>query len=244
MAAESVWKSPAFAAAFSGGKRMSFPGAREQFEVLRSLLSALPREPDRFMDLGCGDGLLAAAVLDTFPRARGLLVDFSEAMLDIARGRLAGKGELEFALADFGDPRWVARTRAGAYGLVVSGYAIHHQDNRRKREVYAELLRALAPGGLFVHIEHVASAGPFSEMAHDEAFIDALAGLPENESVGRDEVAVRYHARPDKAENKLELLETQCRWLRELGYEEVDIWHKRFEFAVFGGFKKPAPVVQ
>ncbi len=35
------------------------------------------------------------------------------------------------------------------------------------------------------------------------------------------------------------LVEAQCKWLRELGYADVDCYLKLFEIAVFGG-RKPS----
>jgi len=55
----------------------------------------------------------------------------------------------------------------------------------------------------------------------------------------RREVAAEHHARPDEAANILASVETQCEWLRELGFEDVDCYFKYFELAVFGG-RKPA----
>ena len=41
--------------------------------------------------------------------------------------------------------------------------------------------------------------------------------------------------RPDKAANILVICRTQCDWLREIGYEEVDCYFRIYELAVFGG---------
>ena len=43
--------------------------------------------------------------------------------------------------------------------------------------------------------------------------------------------------RPDKAANILAPVDEQCRWLREIGYEDVDCYLRILELAVFGGRK-------
>jgi len=40
--------------------------------------------------------------------------------------------------------------------------------------------------------------------------------------------------RPDKSANILAPVETQYRWLRRIGFVEVDCYFKHFELAVFG----------
>jgi len=41
--------------------------------------------------------------------------------------------------------------------------------------------------------------------------------------------------RPDQHANILLSVNTQCDWLREVGYEEVDCYFRIYELAVFGG---------
>ena len=51
------------------------------------------------------------------------------------------------------------------------------------------------------------------------------------------EVGCEYHARPDKADNILAMVESQTAWLRDIGFMHVDCYFKWFELAVFGGQK-------
>jgi hypothetical protein len=37
--------------------------------------------------------------------------------------------------------------------------------------------------------------------------------------------------------NILALVEDQCRWLRQIGFRDVDCFWKYFELAIFGGLK-------
>ncbi|NET16999.1 MAG: class I SAM-dependent methyltransferase, partial [Okeania sp. SIO1H6] len=47
----------------------------------------------------------------------------------------------------------------------------------------------------------------------------------------------QYYNRPDKEANILAPVETQCNWLREIGFIHVDCFMKLFEIALFGGIK-------
>ena len=54
-----------------------------------------------------------------------------------------------------------------------------------------------------------------------EQIVQALAGLE----------------RPGRAANILASVEEQCRWLHEIGFQDVDCFWKYFELAIFGGFR-------
>jgi tRNA (cmo5U34)-methyltransferase len=116
---------------------------------------------------------------------------------------------------------------------VVSGYSIHHQPDARKRELYGEIFGLLRSGGLFVNLEHVASASAWVESVHDTLFVDSLSRAQPH--LARQEVEESYRGRPDKDANILATVEVQCTWLREIGFTDVDCYLKVFELAVFGG---------
>jgi tRNA (cmo5U34)-methyltransferase len=238
---DDVWKSEALAQRFLTGVRGGLPYAAAQIDVMLRLLAATGRPVERFIDLGCGDGILAQAIMAQYPNAQGTLVDFSEPMLAAARARL-GETTCNFVQADFGTPGWVnAAAHLAPLDAVVSGFAIHHQPDDHKRRIYGEIFDLLAPGGIFVNVEHVSSPSPWVARVHDDLLIDALYRYhsASGPAVSRDEVASQYVHRPDKAANILAPLETQCAWLRELGYQDVDCYFKSFELAVFGGRRPP-----
>src|SRR6266545_1598116 len=83
MATDEVWKLPAIVNRFLSF-RAAIPMAQEQISVMMSILKTREQPIESFMDLGCGDGILGAAVLGIYPSSRGVLVDFSEPMLEQA----------------------------------------------------------------------------------------------------------------------------------------------------------------
>jgi tRNA (cmo5U34)-methyltransferase len=231
---DEVWKASALAATYLEGVRGAIPLAQEQIDVMLRLVAASEIPVRRFLDLGCGDGILSAALLGRFPEAQGVLADFSTTMLDAARVRLAPQaGAVRFVEADYGVASWLESVAGPPYDAVVSGYSIHHQPDSRKREVYREIFELLAPGGVFVNLEHVASASPWGTALNDELFVERLQAHHPDKS--RAEVAETYYVRPDKSSNLLAPVEAQCGWLREIGFTDVDCYVKIFELAVFGG---------
>ena len=230
---DTVWQSAQLAHTYLTGVRGAIPFAHTQIDVMLRLVSAARSQVHRALDLGCGDGVLAEALGLSFPEAALVLLDFSEPMLEAARSRFRAR-RAAFVPADFGESTWTgAVSGLGPFDVVVSEYSIHHQPDSRKRELYAEIFDVLTPGGVFVNIEHVASATGWLSKLHDELFIDHLHSA--QPSADRKEVASRYYYRPDRAANLLSAVEAQCEWLRRAGFVDVDCYLKVFELAVFGG---------
>jgi tRNA (cmo5U34)-methyltransferase len=231
---DEVWKTSSFATAYLEGVRAAIPLAQEQIDVMLRLIAA-SGTPRCFLDMGCGDGVLSAALLERFPEARGVLVDFSAPMLEAANRRFAGReAAVRIAAADFSAPAWLQVVEQDApYDAVVSGYSIHHQPDGRKREVYREVLGLLHPGGVFINVEHVSSPTPWLAEVHDDLFVDYLHRYHSEKS--REEIAEAHRKRIDAGANILAPVEAQCEWLREIGFADVDCYLKIFELAVFGG---------
>ena len=232
-----VWQNEALAHSFLQGVRGGIPYAADQLQIMLRLIAANESVVESFADLGCGSGVLAQAILSKYPTARGMLVDFSEPMLAAAQEELRDYNtQLEFARADLASSEmW--RTARGLFDVIVSGFAIHHLPDERKRELYGEIYCHLKPNGMFINIEHVASPTPWLERNFDELMIDSLYAFHTKKGTGktRDQVAAEHVHRPDKVANLLAPVETQCGWLREIGYQNVDCYLKVFELAVFGG---------
>ena len=231
-----VWKSSELGKLYLEGVRSAVPFAAEQIEVLLRVAMAAVPDAKRILDLGCGDGILGRALIDQYAESCGIFVDFSEYMLDAAKAK-SPIGRCEFVLADYGNPNWVAAVKKfSPFDIVVSGFSIHHQPDERKQQVYHEIFGLLAPGGMFLNLEHVKPFSTITSKVFDEIFIDNLCTVAE-EGTSREQVANQYHNRPDKEANILASVSDNCRWLRESGFAEVDSYFKALELALFGGIK-------
>ncbi|MEZ5177069.1 MAG: class I SAM-dependent methyltransferase [Acidimicrobiales bacterium] len=196
-------------------ERISRLEARQQGE--RVLVDLLPEAPERVLDLGCGDGVLAALALAHRPSvAEVVAVDSSPPMLERARERFAQEPRVDLRRGDLRDPI----TGLGPFDLIVSGFAIHHLEDHRKRALFAECAAQLRPGGRFLNLEVVASATP----ARHAEFLAAI---------GR-------HV--DDPEDRLASVEDQVRWMADAGLADVDcLWRWRGFALLVGDAPSSAP---
>ena len=177
------------------------------------LLEHVPRDVQRVLDLGTGDGRLLAKLLAERPEMTGIGLDFSALMLERARERFRNDDRIELIEHDLSQPL----PELDNFDAVVSSFAIHHLEHERKRALYGEAFEPLGPGGVFANFEHVASP---TERLH-AAFFAAIGEPLENE---------------DPSDRTLDV-ETQLGWLREIGFEDVDCYWKWLEMALLIGVK-------
>ncbi len=179
------------------------------------LFDQIPEGTKRVLDLGTGDGRTLSLVKLTFPNIEGVALDFSDAMLEKAKKRFANDSTIKVVKHDFSLP--LPMQQLGYFDAIVSSLAIHHLEDSRKKQLYGEVFQLLNSQGVFCNLEHVASATPSLHLK----FIEQIGWTPETEDPS----------------NKLVDVETQLRWLREIGFADVDCNWKWFEVALLVGYK-------
>ncbi|HWB69938.1 MAG TPA: class I SAM-dependent methyltransferase [Solirubrobacterales bacterium] len=175
------------------------------------LLAALPERVERVLDLGTGDGRMLALVRELHPGAEAVGLDSSTPMLERAEERFGGAGGVRLSEHDLSAP---LREEAG-FDAIVSGLAIHHLDDERKRELFTEAHSLLSPGGVFANLDLVTAASP---RLHERF----------RREIGRVE---------DDPSDRLAPLMDQMEWLREAGFVEVECHFKWLELALLVGVR-------
>jgi ubiquinone/menaquinone biosynthesis C-methylase UbiE len=232
----SKWQTAEIARTYVDGVRGAIPGAGLQLEIIGKIAGAWCPRPFKIMDLGCGDGILGRLLLDAYPESRVIFSDFSEPMLEKLCGRIGTDKRANIINVDFATSAWIKEVESEKpFDIIVSGFAIHHQPDDRKKELYAEIYRLLGKGGLFLNLDQVSSATASIGWIFDSFFLDCMRSfLADTESnVTIDEIEKAYYQ--DKKENIPAPVEKQCRWLRDIGFQDVDCFFKAFELALFGG---------
>jgi tRNA (cmo5U34)-methyltransferase len=181
-----------------------------------ALLEFIPSRTRRFLDLGTGDGRLLNLVREELsrrgqPDTDAVAVDFSPTMLEAVRGRFAGESSVGVVAHNMDEPLPVL----GNFDAVISSFAIHHLVHERKQALYGEIYGLLNAGGVFCNLEHVASPTP---RLHKE-FLERIGFTVETEDPS----------------NQLLDVETQLKWLGEIGFVDVDCAWKWRELALLVG---------
>lgn len=238
---DTIWQDAAVAANYQVSSK-TIPFVDVHFEMMHRVIEAAGVEVRNVLDLGAGNGIATVEVATRQPVERATLTEFSEPMLDMARERFAADPpsfDVSYVVGDFRESDWHGLVEAnGPYDLVVSRFAIHHIPDEMKRALYGSILGWLRPDGMFINIEHTASATQVYADAHDrlmvECMYDAASGTEHF-----DEVMASYRVRADGPANILAPVWDQLQWMHELGYVDVDCAFKSFELAVFAG-RRPA----
>jgi tRNA (cmo5U34)-methyltransferase len=233
------WQRPELATAFLQQRQTLLPLLDVQEDLLRRLFERHPHRVERFLDVGAGDGAMSALLLSLFPEAEAVLVDFSAPMLERAQGRLRGSpARWRIVPGDLSDPRWVHELAPGSYAAAISGLAIHHLPSTRKRSLFAELYGLLEPGAMFVNMDYVSIAGPLQGLWDEQMLANAVQADRERGGA-RTKEEVERALFDDRDEDRPDSVEDQLRWLREAGFDDVEVHFKWAEGAIFGAIKPP-----
>jgi SAM-dependent methyltransferase len=218
------------------------PSRDEQIDTLCRLIPARADEAFSVVELGAGAGVLARAVLETFPRCRYVALDGSPAMrarLGETLGRHQDRVEVRhFDLADRG---WRAALPS-PLRVVLASLVVHHLPAAGKRRLFADLAGRLEPGGALLLADVVEPTSPaaretFARQWEDAARAQSLAltgSLAAFERFERD--GWNFYRGTPEPYDQPSRLEEQLRWLREAGFATVDCFWMRAGHAVYGGW--------
>ena len=219
------------------------PYRNVQIDTICSLIPARADETFSVLELAAGDGSLAEAVLNRFPKCRYWALDGSSAMRRKLQGALSPySNRLEIRQFELEERRWLndipRRLRC-----VLASLIVHHADAEGKRRLFADLVARLEPGGAVVLADIVAPATPrvaelFARQWDASARTQSLqvTGNLEAYEFFRDDGWNYYDdEEPDPSDQPSRLVD-QIDWLRDAGLKDVDVFWMHAGHAVFGGY--------
>ena len=189
-------------------------------------IQLIPAGAKGIVDLGAGSGLLTVLVRNRFPDAHIYLLDFSQAMLDLARKRFGDDPDLTFCLGDYS-----AEPLPDNVCTVVSSLSIHHLEDEAKQKTFARIYAALKPSGVFINAEQVAGPTPELDARYKTLWLEQVRELSATEQQVADSL---YRQEQDRCVP----VEVQLGWMRAAGFADADCWYKEGRFAVTAGTKR------
>ena len=161
-----------------------------RFTVALDALSYARPALTTVVDLAAGPGSFGKLVLQRFPQAHVVAVDYDPALLQLARHNLREFGDRARVVeANLLDPAWTRALGPDRPDAFVSSTALHWLPTGRLVTLYEEVAGLLGDGGVFVNADHLSQAGgrPFFQAvseADDAGQQSAAFGL-RDAGVGR-----------------------------------------------------------
>jgi tRNA (cmo5U34)-methyltransferase len=177
------------------------------------LLELVPTSVHRVLDLSGGDGRLVRLLQIDRPHAEFVALGCPTPALEQLRKNLLEIPSVNIVAHDL----ICELPDLGRFDAVVCGLVLHELEHERQRELYQEVYERLTPGGVFANLSHVASPSfVLHELYLQKAGKQAVASGPRTRRVD---------------------VQTQIRWLEDVGFVDVDCYWKWLELALVAGAK-------
>jgi SAM-dependent methyltransferase len=203
----------------------------DQFAFIAQALPFAANDSFTFLDLGAGTGAASKTILAFYPNARAVLADYSPHMMGKGAEAMAAFGSrYRYVELDLLAGAWPAAVPV-PLDAVVSSNCFHHLPDSRKLSLFREIRDRLIPGGWFFNFDPVRSSNPGVESAWDRvsARIDPSSPRLRQPRTPEEKADHEDHLR------HIAPLEVQLGFLRDAGFDAVDAYWKRLDYAIYGG---------
>lgn len=177
------------------------------------------------IDFGCGTGTVAYAIQQAYPKAKITCMDQSSNMLQLANQKLAG--DIHCIEGDFSTFEF-----AQSYDVVVSSLALHHLETPQEHvNFYQKIYKSLTKLVVFITIDVVLASYPELQAVYMEIWITFM-----NQQISMKEIKQRWlknHFEEDRPQS----LMSEIKALKTVGFQDVDVVYKYYNYAVYLGRK-------
>jgi len=222
------------------------PARTEQISTLLQLLPARVDEEFTMVELAAGEGILAQAFLEHFPRCHYIALDGSAVMrARMTRTLSHFDTRLEVLPFELAEQAWREQL-PHPLRAVVSSLCVHHLPGVGKRQLFADIAQHLAPGGALLLADIMEPATPqiaalyaqqYDELVRQQSVTlrGSLDGFEQFQRLRWN--YFRYDYSDPASGDQPSTLSDQLRWLHEAGFNPVDCFWLRAGHAIYGGFK-------
>ncbi|ODH00098.1 SAM-dependent methyltransferase [Nostoc sp. KVJ20] len=221
---------------FDIGIRQLLPKYDEMLEVITRCLPSTSR---RILELGCGTGELSLKILNHFPDAQVIALDYSPRMLQFAQDKITAVGHQKRwtgIQADFGD--WANNPEkldiGSEFDACVSSLAIHHLQDEMKFKLFERIAASLTQDGCFWNADPTLPESP----ALAEAYKAAREEWSVEQGTSLTEIRAKLGTSSTQgysSQDQLATLDAHLQMLSKAGFKTVAVPWKYYGLAVFGG---------
>jgi len=180
------------------------------------------------IDLGCGTGTISKMVKENYPYAKLHCVDIAKNMIEVAKQKLSDYTDISYENADLADYSF-----DNSYDVVLSSLTLHHLvTDDEKIHFYTKVYHALNPNGVFYNADNVIGSNETiqkNNINHWKKFM--------LKNVSEEEITQKWIPKHQDEDHPARLID-QLIWLKNIGFTDVDVIWKFYNFAVYGGIKK------
>lgn len=198
-------------------------------DMIQALICTLPfhhKEKVKVLDLGSGTGNLSLAVKKKFPKARITCLDLADSMIQQTQLKLADYRDVDYLVGDLRDLEALCE-----YDAVVSSLAIHHLQRGEQKSFYSKLYSALKESGVFYNADILQSTVEHLNQIYIKKWKYFMLQNHAPEEVEKIWFPKHYE------EDNPQPLSDHLKWLKEAGFQDVDVVWKYYYFGVYGGKK-------
>lgn len=200
-------------------RKLIIPCFDDLYNITKNLANSKKDKP-HILDLGAGTGLLTKYLFEKYPKAEFTLIDISEEMLKLAKNRFQRYNNFKYITADYLEHDFKN------FDIIISSLSIHHIEDEDKKKLYKKIYDALNPEGIFLNADQVIGSTPNIDKTYQRSWIEKI---DENKFTGPEKDTAIERMKFDKPAT----FEDNIKWLRNCGFEDVDLCYKYYSFCIF-----------
>lgn len=214
----------------------------ERFRLMFDIVEKSVGKKFTVLDLACGPGSLSGRILDRFPEAKSVAVDYDPVLLTLA-SNYSGYDHSRLTLieGDLSDSEWIDALPQIEFDVVLSTTALHWLKSEALKNLYISIYRLLKNGGIFLNGDHIHLRNESQKIEHVLTAIKhsyeetALSGEGvrnweswwdelRKESILTDLLRVRDNRYPKTdSHSQIVHLETQENYLKNAGFKDYGV---------------------